>query len=29
MNDGRWGRFWATPNPDHGATFHLVLLSVR
>ena len=23
------GRFWATANPDHGATFHFVLPAMR
>ena len=23
------GRFWATPNPDHGATFHFALPAMR
>ena len=27
--DGHRGRLWATANPDHGATFHLVLPGIR
>jgi signal transduction histidine kinase len=27
--DSHRGRLWATPNPDHGATFHLALPGMR
>jgi signal transduction histidine kinase len=27
--EGHGGRLWATPNADHGATFHVALPGVR
>jgi signal transduction histidine kinase len=29
LMDSPRGRLWATPNPDHGATFHLALPGMR
>ena len=29
IDDAHGGRFWATPNADHGASFHFTLPALR